>query len=393
VNTADSIPVTSIFYGSGQVVTAVGSDKVRAGNVAARMTDNLFLIVDNSLDIPAPDGILGLGPPSQKSFLSSQKVKHLNVSSVLVQGVPTHMALHSDVRERSFLESAGVNRFTMCMNSDSSFMKFNAPPLEAPMTSLGTFHWGLGLWGLSVPGGDVIQGVGKMCDASSFLLPGQETPCGVIPDTGSTFMMGPETHVAVLVAELCAAWPRCHAATKGGVSTYLRTFREVLFNCSDWMSAAEMDAIPPIEFVLAGKEGKKKTITLPAHAWVVQSQIHDDYVKSHPDLAVRSLRQHMAHENRTVCSAALAPDSSQMITRTNGPLWILGLPLFLSYQASFDVTNSPGMMSLTGAPCSACAKSRDLHSHVESVRSRIRTASKKGRVRHPSDFQWISEAQ
>jgi len=388
----DAIPVTAINYGSGQVVTAVGSDDVRAGKVSAHMTDSLFLIVDHSLNIPAPDGILGLGAPSTQSFVRSEKVKLLNVSSVLVEGFPTHMASDAEVQEHSFLESAGINRFTMCMNSEHSSMKFNVPPLEAPMTSMGTFHWGLGLWGISVPGSKLVTDVGVICDESSMFSPEQETPCGVIPDTGTTFMMGPQAHVAILMAELCATWPRCHAATKGNVATSLRTFQELLFNCSDWMSETEMDAIPPIEFTLAGKEGEKRKVTLPAHSWIVQSQIDDDYVKSHPDEEVRSLQQFHSlqqlttSQDRTVCTAALAPDAP-MITRTNGPLWLLGLPLFLSHQASFDVTKSPGMISLTDAPCSDCAKSRDLHSHVNSVKSRIRTASSKGRVRHPSDFQ------
>ena len=52
-----------------------------------------------------------------------------------------------------------------------------------------------------------------VCDPSA-MKSAQETPCGVIPDSGTTLMMGPKDQVDALLAALCEGWPRCKSGRR-----------------------------------------------------------------------------------------------------------------------------------------------------------------------------------
>jgi len=69
-------------------------------------------------------------------------------------------------------------------------------------------HWGVDFQGLSV--GDA-QAKVLFCDPSEK-EEHQETACGLIPDSGTTLMMGPQAHVDKLYKSLCENWERCKEA-------------------------------------------------------------------------------------------------------------------------------------------------------------------------------------
>merc|ERR1719456_164579 len=53
---------------------------------------------------------------------------------------------------RLFLQKAGVERYTLCFNDAGKpgAMRVNVPEFRQPLPTVGQFHWGLGLHGISV---------------------------------------------------------------------------------------------------------------------------------------------------------------------------------------------------------------------------------------------------
>merc|ERR1719215_1074585 len=79
---------------------------------------------------------------------------------------------------KGFLQEAGVPRFSMCFNyNEDGVLRLGGPEPKLTLGSVGKSHWGLDFRGF--------------CSEASK-KPGQETACGVIPDSGSTLMMGPK---------------------------------------------------------------------------------------------------------------------------------------------------------------------------------------------------------
>merc|ERR1712190_649638 len=74
--------------------------------------------------------------------------------------------------------------------------------------NIGSVHWGLGIWGFSVNSAEA--SIGGLCQRSQMFAE-QLTPCGMIPDSGTTFIMGPSAGIKKLYAQICDGWPRCYS--------------------------------------------------------------------------------------------------------------------------------------------------------------------------------------
>merc|ERR1719235_2855244 len=110
------------------------------------------------------------------------------------------------VGPKSLLEQAGISRFSMCFNDGSSgVLNLNIPEMSDSLSSVGKFHWGLDFRGITI--GNSSEHLG-FCSTGE-MAEGQETPCGAIPDSGTTVIMAPKEHVAILLDSLCDQWPRC----------------------------------------------------------------------------------------------------------------------------------------------------------------------------------------
>mmetsp|Transcript_84875 Transcript_84875/g.236818 ORF Transcript_84875/g.236818 Transcript_84875/m.236818 type:complete len:116 (-) Transcript_84875:73-420(-) len=55
-----------------------------------------------------------------------------------------------------------------------------------------------------------------------------------------------------------------------------------------------------------------------------------------------------------LCVAAFGQLSSS--TRKNGPVWILGLPVFSVYRVGFDIETVPPAIAFDESPCGSCAQ-------------------------------------
>merc|ERR1719183_2657574 len=156
----------------------------------------------------------------------------------------------------------------MCFRDSnrSGALKLNIPPLQTPITNIGVYHWGMDFRGLSVgPFGQAAPSETIFCGEKT-MRQGMESPCGIIPDSGTTLMMGPKSQIMLLEGSLCSKWPRCNALAKGKPDYKL--FRELLFNCSDWLTNdTGLHEIPSLFFYVKGASGSMTSFELSAWAW------------------------------------------------------------------------------------------------------------------------------
>jgi len=196
---ADGPMGVSMMFGSGAVTSIIATDVAQIGGVKSVMDDGLLLMVDRrQLKITGRfEGILGLGPlptPGRSDLHS------------LAPGHPTGMA-HPDMpagkgvayTPKLFLDRAGVNRFSLCFNDAAKpgALRMNVAQFKQPLPIAGSFHWGLGLYGMKVgsTSGDAVDAI--VCDPHK-MKEGQDTPCAAIPDSGTTLMMGPKDQVCAV---------------------------------------------------------------------------------------------------------------------------------------------------------------------------------------------------
>eukprot|EP00971_Amphidinium_carterae_P013451 265086-Amphidinium_carterae.1 len=311
-------------YGSGAIQCDVGTDyaMLEGSNIRAYMRDGLFLLQDRHELHVGPDflGIVGLGMPSAPG---------------------EKMEL---VPEKLFMQAAGVPRYSVCFNGGGipGALKTGMPPFQKTLTSTGVYHWGVGMTGLRA--GSSTSNV--VACASDMEGAGTQTPCGIIPDSGTTQILGPVEQVLSLFENLCAAWPRCKSAAEhAGVAPSADMFHILLWRCGEWLTDGEgVREIPSIFFDMVGAyEGEAQTIELTAWSWVIQVENTSDLTErtSH----ARALMElHSATESHSArCLADI--DTIDYPTTQNGPIWILGQALFLSGTIGYDITSYPPALS------------------------------------------------
>jgi len=357
-NFSNQTPVTQLSYGSGDILTAIGTDVVRMGSLNAKMDSNLFVMFANMMSFDPADGILGLAPRCKDPLPNLFSGAYTDQVPLLVEGLPPFQV--PSWRDQGFFEAAGIDRFSLCLNSASGgALRLNVPELSSPMTSITTNWWGLGLWGISA--GNHTTPI-EVCTASS-LVSGQIAPCTAIPDSGTTFLLAPDTHIDTLFSGICQTLPRCSnalAKRSGGLASDV--FQELLFNCSDWIPPSkDISEVPSLNLQLAGTEGPThlNTIELEPSTWIFESAIGDAYLNAHPSSRIQALVK--ATSRHTACSAAIASSHEP----SPSPLWILGLPLFARYALSFDISNQPGQISFDSTLCTSCHQQGALFSRSE----------------------------
>lgn len=345
----DATP-TSMTFGSGQIFAVLATDTVSVGSVKAVMNNSLLMLYDHQLDagITNFEGIFGVGIPNHNGALRDTGA--------------------------SWLKVAEVARFSMCFSglTEDGMFKMNTPAQSNAMGSIGTMHWGLDFRGISL--GPTSAPV-AFCDPAKK-LEHQKTACGMIPDSGTTLILGPRSQVSQLYASLCDAWPRCaekFAAYNASVhseehessifdSTVARVlkrwglpipnrapwslspeeqamhdkellFKRLLSSCAQWArTTADLDTqLPPIHLHVAGTEGHSQTLLLTGSSYVVAAESPGSWT----------------------CMPFFG--SYDYKTAQNGPIWIVGTPLFYEYEVHYDLSSSPPSMSFTKSSCGSCS--------------------------------------
>jgi hypothetical protein len=308
-----------------------------------------------------------------------------------------------------FLEQSGDARFSMCFNRGrNGVLRIGATPATQVHGSCGTAHWGVAMEGISL-------GANSTDDVSSLvackpeqLRKGQDSPCGAIPDSGTTLFMGPKAHVKSIMEGICDKWDRCRqnytkfkeaeamaagAMVKNyGVNPYEdmtlgrhQVFQMLLADCGRWMTNEEsLNELPPVHFHIVGTSGTKQVLKIPAKTYVMEmeaqsastlgfsSDIIDTDGSGNESIPVNPSLGKAAHGKagraETVCRPAFGP--MEYPTAKNGPVWILGTGLFYEYVVGYNMETTPPSMSFTSQseqPCGSCASNARLAADEEST--------------------------
>merc|ERR1740123_1453272 len=340
-----------LHFGSGPIAGVKALDVVRVGQLKHYMQKGLMLMTSHWLNFKMPfEGILGLGIPPAKP----------------AQPHPPHLP--------GLLEQSGVDRFSMCFKDGSNgVLRLGSPRLVESHASIGLMHWGVGMTGISTGNSTLPLSI---C-AGTGMRKDQETPCGAVPDSGTTMITGPRAQLSMLFNSICDAWPRCkqnHTAlvkaaedaseaakqAYGGVDPFhinLGTsskefvLKQVLSDCTRWLNEGTgLGELPDLHFHITGGGGTAQTLSLPGSSYVLERQF-----ETQPDGHSRQRTEH------TKC--ILAFQAMEYNTWKNGPVWILGTPFFYEYQIGFDMGTKPASMSfasLAQSPCGTCDKQAGL---------------------------------
>mmetsp|Transcript_16616 Transcript_16616/g.35079 ORF Transcript_16616/g.35079 Transcript_16616/m.35079 type:complete len:604 (+) Transcript_16616:74-1885(+) len=442
-----------ITFGSGTVQAVVAKETVRVGGMAVNMKDGILLMTQHALRFPGPfEGILGLGVPQPKEVShphqqreDSQRATPAHgdasdaVDSIvkdimkrifgngagaegfqqgatpappmyigvelesggLDQGgiaiaVPEHHRKaplwgqppsKSPHQPAGFLEQANVPRFSMCFNDGAEgVLRFGTPlPPEHTLETVGKMHWAVDFRGITI--GDTTAQL-NICSPAN-MTEGQKTPCGAIPDSGTTNIMLPKEHMTLVLEAICDGWTRCRdnytalveaaeAAKEAAVSHYgwdpfgielspkSDVLELLLADCDAWMNESDtsgLTELPPVHLHVAGKDGKKHALELSSRAYVTMAEREEiQYVyKELEGIGKIPIGMNKTGVKKTICLPAFSP--MDYLTKENGPVWIVGTPLFYEHVVGFDMEASPPAVSFTPqshTPCGNCGKKAGL---------------------------------
>jgi len=256
-------------------------------------------------------------------------------------------------RTKSFLQAAGITRFSMCFNDrgKQGALNLGIPKAKDALTSIGTVHWGLDFQGITI--GEKKVPV-KVCSPESK-KEGQISACGAIPDSGTTLFMGPQEHIQELFAGLCDEWKRCRSTVSNGLQhKKAEMFSLLLSECGNWMTEqGGLDELPTLRFQLAGGNGKKKTISLDGAAYVIETMEEQMKIVQKNIMGMPLKVPQKTGKKSKVCAPAFG--TMDINTKDHGPVWIFGSPIFYEYTVGYDLDKSKPAISFSQEPC-GCSK-------------------------------------
>jgi len=323
-------------------------------------------------------------------------------------------AMSERPQPKGFLEQANISRFSMCFNSGGNgVLRLGTRGTEDSHGGIGKAHWGLDFRGFSV-GKNTTVADALFCSPEN-MSEKQDTPCGAVPDSGTTMMVGPPEHVQAILETICDEWDRCtknytallaaeeqaaEAITKiygvnpfnmGGM-TKADVVQFLLLDCESWIDhGAGLSELPDLNLHIVGSNDTQQTLTVTSSAYVMESPASKmEALKLTSFLAGKSMALNASGAgNRTgkVCSPAFS--AGEFTTEANGPVWILGTPLFYDFVVGYDATSDPPSMAFSSqkdTPCGSChpekegLKLLDMHGYQSGHHRRLRRLRKKPRM-------------
>jgi len=327
----DSLPQVVLSFGSGDIVNVVSTDVVVIGQKKAEMKNGLLLMVDNNLEFSI-EGILGLGPPIKVN--ASEEAEN--------------------PADREFLKYAGIGKFSMCFNEGADgVLRLDTQHGNNVLGSIGQEHWGVGFEGISV--GDA-KLPALFCHKEDMTAD-QTTPCGGIPDSGTTMITGPADALGALFSSICDDWKRCSkTAAESPDTPKYAVLQQLLMTCEDWLDESSgLGELPDLYFHVTGAEGNKKSLALAPSNYVMQvdpSELQSFTRRVGLSDKTKASFLTFTGDQKKVC----LPAFSEMDYNTvqNGPVFIFGTPFFYKYEVAYDLESKPPSISFKDGPCGSC---------------------------------------
>jgi len=206
-------------------------------------------------------------------------------------------------------------------------LRFNTGQLSDAIPSVGHHHWALKLAEMSVGG----QAINLLDNDNGTQGSSTQLTGAVIPDSGTTLMMGPRSGVKALFTAICDKWDACKNASNPDEHKY-RTFQRVLEDCGD----SKLQSLPSMTFKL-GEGSNTKDITLSGEDYVMvtkQDKI-EEVTKLLDGITTKAKNPPGQAENICVPAFGLMDEMAADPGQEN--LWILGTPLFAKYTVTYSL--------------------------------------------------------
>jgi len=315
---------------------------------------------------------------------------------------------------KGFLEQANISRFSMCFNTGGNgVLRLGTREMENSLGGIGKAHWGLDFRGFSIGKNNTVADA-LFCSPEN-MSENQATPCGAVPDSGTTMMVGPPDHVEALLETICDEWDRCsknytallaaeeraaEAITNiygvnpfnmGGM-TKADVVQFLLLDCESWIDhGAGLSELPDLHLHIVGANDTPQTLTLTSHAYVMETPASKmEALQLHSFLSGKSNAlnaSRVGNKTGKVCSPAF--NSADFTTENNGPIWIIGTPLFYEFVVGYDSSTDPPSMAFSpqkDTPCGSCTPEKeglkllDMHGLQRGHQRRLRRLRKKPRM-------------
>lgn len=310
------------------------------------------------------EGIFGLGPP--------------RTASAQYAGGPELSSL--------FIEDAGIETFSVCLSGPTTGALILQPNTAGAtqFNSIGEHHWVVGIEGLSLG----TKSTKKYACAPADKPNSQVTPCGALPDSGTTLVYMKRQLKNAVMDQMCHEWDLCAknplAVLK--LTPKHRLLGDLVAGCALW-SADIYKQLPPLKIHVTGTEadsGNKQILTLPSTAYIFKVDIpifRWAKIRAQRDWQKRFWSETFDHVEKghhargtpggaiTICVPGI--DEMEWNSDQYGPIMILGLQLFRQYQVGFSMVDKT--VSFSEEPCESCSSggvvSRDrkrTHQHMPS---------------------------
>jgi len=288
---------------------------------------------------------------------------------------------------KGFLEQAGVGQFSMCFNDGADgVLRIGEEPKhdKKSLGGMGTQHWGVDFRGVTVGHAETKETHKPIFCSAVNMSKDQKSPCGAIPDSGTTVMMGPASHMKTLLEGICDSWPRCKSnytklieAEKKAEDVMKETWginpfdmkvmnktdilQLLLMDCDSWMGKEHgLKEMPDLHFHVRGHDGTAQALKIPANAYVMEASGEDAVSTMSLLKGVGNFSSNIPvdeiKKGKKVCMPAFG--TMEYNTKDNGPVWILGTPIFYEYVVGYDMNSKPPSMSFESQakrPCGSCS--------------------------------------
>jgi hypothetical protein len=285
-----------------------------------------------------------------------------------------------------FLEEAGIHHFSMCFNENTpGVLRLGSEGHSTKLASMGKLHWGLDMRGVSVGSGSYKTASLAVCDPKN-MTKDQESACGMIPDSGTTLIMAPKDQLEPVFDSICEGWDRCKknftalldaqssakaaAEKEYGVDPFglesefkkSTVLKLLLSDCDRWLNESKdgLNELPALNFHVAGvNDTETQTLSLSGWGYVIESMEDTGEIiyKDVPGMGKVPIGVNKTGIKQRVCMPAISAMEQDYVTQKNGPVWIVGTPLFYEFQVGYHMQTDPPSMSFTSTketPCGSC---------------------------------------